>query len=604
MLRLKFYMVLCFSVLAQVLSGQGNMGFEGGDLSGWKTYKNGYPVNPLTLIGDRALQVTGDTMKVNDKVNEPAVCPWGGKNSIRLGFTKSGFNVPAPLALEREILITEDEYNFNYAISYYYEIHDDMDYYSLQIYDSDSMYYNKKYTLDFAFQQYSYIINSNYFKRVQKWKKVTIPLKGLKGKKVKFKFEVRGCLLGGHVAYLFLDFYCNPLNQTLKSYQCGNDVLLKMEKAGYHQIYRKNNMFWQGFVGDSLRFYWDQTSPLSVLTYNDTSCAETHNIPLSKAKRFADFDVSMQRCLYDTLQIINRSTRFAYYEWDYGSTPFIENQITFKRRYTNAGKYTLRLIAKDTFCSDTISKTFEVLDNKHGLQIQGKDLCIGDTAVLSTNKNRKIKAITWDVNSVLTNADSIRFEPSVLGPFEVKLYSQDSNGCKDTVAKTFVVNRKPNAFFVYQYLGDNLYDFWPIDLQSKSKYTWNIDGNTLNLDKLNWELKDTISYKIHLHVVNEYGCSNDTSLMVQNKTTVFFVPNAFNPAHGGFKPYTNRVYNYHLEIYNRWGELLFETTDPSMAWDGTYKGEYVQQDVYACFIHYTDAKRKRYLYKDGITVLR
>jgi hypothetical protein len=50
--------------------------------------------------------------------------------------------------------------------------------------------------------------------------------------------------------------------------------------------------------------------------------------------------------------------------------------------------------------------------------------------------------------------------------------------------------------------------------------------------------------------------------------------------------------------------LLFETRNPDEAWDGTYKGEYVQQDVYACFIHYTDAKRKRYLYKDGITVLR
>ena len=242
--------------------------------------------------------------------------------------------------------------------------------------------------------------------------------------------------------------------------------------------------------------------------------------------------------------------------------------------------------------------------NKHGLQIQGKDLCIGDTTVLSSNKNLNIKALTWDINSVLSNADSIMFKASLGGPFEVKLYSIDSNGCKDTVAKTFVVNRKPNAFFVYQYLGNDLYDFWPIDLQLKNKYRWNIDGNSLNQARLNWELKDTIGYKIHLHVVNEFGCSNDTSLVVQNKTTVFFVPNAFNPAHGGFKPYTNRVYNYHLEIYNRWGELLFETTDPNMAWDGTYKGEYVQQDVYACFIHYTDAKRKRFLYKDGITVLR
>ena len=41
-----------------------------------------------------------------------------------------------------------------------------------------------------------------------------------------------------------------------------------------------------------------------------------------------------------------------------------------------------------------------------------------------------------------------------------------------------------------------------------------------------------------------------------------------------------------LRIYNRWGQLLFETTDPNVGWDGTYKGVPQEQEVY---IYYLDA---------------
>ena len=39
-----------------------------------------------------------------------------------------------------------------------------------------------------------------------------------------------------------------------------------------------------------------------------------------------------------------------------------------------------------------------------------------------------------------------------------------------------------------------------------------------------------------------------------------------------------------MQIYNRWGELIFETSDETKGWDGIYKGSYVQQDVYLVLI--------------------
>ena len=92
-------MVLVFCLYAWHISGQGNMGFEGNEFSGWKTYKNGSVVNPLTLFSDGGLAITSGNMKVNSKVYEPAVCQQAGLNSLRMGYDKLGPNVSSSVAL-------------------------------------------------------------------------------------------------------------------------------------------------------------------------------------------------------------------------------------------------------------------------------------------------------------------------------------------------------------------------------------------------------------------------------------------------------------------------------------------------------------------------
>jgi gliding motility-associated-like protein len=73
-----------------------------------------------------------------------------------------------------------------------------------------------------------------------------------------------------------------------------------------------------------------------------------------------------------------------------------------------------------------------------------------------------------------------------------------------------------------------------------------------------------------------------------------FVPNAFTPKNGDLMndifipriPYYESGMNYDLKIYNRWGELLFHTNDPFEGWDGTYKGNICEMDVYVYLIEY------------------
>jgi gliding motility-associated-like protein len=63
-----------------------------------------------------------------------------------------------------------------------------------------------------------------------------------------------------------------------------------------------------------------------------------------------------------------------------------------------------------------------------------------------------------------------------------------------------------------------------------------------------------------------------------------YIPNAFTPNGDGindqFGVKGEGITEFHLYVYDRWGKVIFETTNPLQQWDGTYKGNPVQQDTY------------------------
>jgi gliding motility-associated-like protein len=85
-------------------------------------------------------------------------------------------------------------------------------------------------------------------------------------------------------------------------------------------------------------------------------------------------------------------------------------------------------------------------------------------------------------------------------------------------------------------------------------------------------------------------------------------PTGFSPNNDGnndiFNIYgTNDATNYELEVYNRWGEMIFRSTDKSEGWDGTYHGEPVPVGVYA-FRYNVIVGGKTYKSKGTVTLLR
>jgi len=98
-------------------------------------------------------------------------------------------------------------------------------------------------------------------------------------------------------------------------------------------------------------------------------------------------------------------------------------------------------------------------------------------------------------------------------------------------------------------------------------------------------------------VTNEHGCVDEISQTIEVESDVIlYAPNTFTPDGDEFNQqwfiYVDGIEmeSFELQIYNRWGEIVFESFDPKAKWDGTYHGKVVPQGTYIWNIRVKDIK--------------
>ena len=123
------------------------------------------------------------------------------------------------------------------------------------------------------------------------------------------------------------------------------------------------------------------------------------------------------------------------------------------------------------------------------------------------------------------------------------------------------------------------------------------DGYFSYIENPEHEFSDTGSYSVCLKVSTAFGCDDFTCEELDvNPFPTIFAPNAFTPNGDGtndvFQIKLTYVNQFLLEIFDRWGEILFTSRDPNIGWDGTYKGNKAQEDVYVWRVTYTNILKK------------
>ena len=126
-----------------------------------------------------------------------------------------------------------------------------------------------------------------------------------------------------------------------------------------------------------------------------------------------------------------------------------------------------------------------------------------------------------------------------------------------------------------------------------------------------WEFKNhTPSPDVHADSVSiNYGASDDVIAHFTEKTSDVIFPTAFTPNGDGRNDVllplgTKYIKSLSIEIWNRWGQLVYSSTDPTHGWDGYYQSTEAQTGVYAYFIKYVTSKGDEKTSKGNVTLIR
>lgn len=116
-----------------------------------------------------------------------------------------------------------------------------------------------------------------------------------------------------------------------------------------------------------------------------------------------------------------------------------------------------------------------------------------------------------------------------------------------------------------------------------SQWDWNFNDGTFESSINPFHVFGEGDFEVLLTVANSFGCT-DTATAFIHSGGELIIPNIFSPDSDGvndlFEVQLPQVEEYHLMIFNRWGNMLFESNDPSILWDGLYEGEACSEGTY------------------------
>lgn len=204
------------------------------------------------------------------------------------------------------------------------------------------------------------------------------------------------------------------------------------------------------------------------------------------------------------------------------------------------------------------------------------------------------------------------------GLYSVTLSSY-ANGCVGTAVNTnyIEVYSVPEASFFTSntsYAVGSLIQFQNTSVGADA-FVWEFGegSNTSSEENPGYTyLEGSGTYIVQLTAYSQEGCTDIaiSSIQIQEEL-IFYVPNSFTPDNDEFNQTFSPIFtsgidlsDFQLTIYNRWGELLFESYDSSVGWDGTYNGKIMQDGMYTWRVEFQEIMSdKRHTYLGHVSLI-
>ena len=235
-------------------------------------------------------------------------------------------------------------------------------------------------------------------------------------------------------------------------------------------------------------------------------------------------------------------------------------------------------------------------------------ICRGGTATL---------VATGEAGATFYWSNNVTTAVNPVSPLQTTTYyvTASTGFCNGYDSVTVFVNNLLNADFVVH---PQIVSFFDPEVSFHDRTTgsspvswfWNLgNGDTQNVPDFVYTYNDTGKFLVTLVVSDQYGCTDSAYdyVIVQPYSTIYF-PNTFTPNgdwhNDVYKILGTGINAFNIKIFDRWGKMIYTSSDMNAGWDGKYEGRKVQQGVYTYSVYYKDALKKEHIVYGILTLYR
>lgn len=356
----------------------------------------------------------------------------------------------------------------------------------------------------------------------------------------------------------------------------------------------------------------DTTFTVRLIATSLYNCADTMEQTIFvRATPRPDFTLNPQQQKFpaSTINLLNTTNPGNWtYRWDFGDSTTSNLQNPGSHTYGTWGDFLVKLVASSPFCSDSITQVARILIPDPIADFTDSASGCEPLEVRFQSNSLYARSFFWDFgDGNVSRAENPAHVYVGEGEYNVSLTVTGFDpSLTDQEVKTeyIKVYKAPRASFFANkeqvFIPNDPIVFTNTSFNSDS-YFWDFgDGGTSTQQSPVYNYQTQGEFQVTLYAITDFGCADTFRL----PNTVFAqlegrveVPNAFTPNPNGpnsgrinpgsradlndvFYAKMNGVSNYELNIFNKWGELLFVSKDQNIGWNGYYRGELCKQDVY------------------------
>jgi gliding motility-associated-like protein len=336
-------------------------------------------------------------------------------------------------------------------------------------------------------------------------------------------------------------------------------------------------------IGGNVTFTPGSTTTYTITGTDANNCTNTTNITVTvNALPIVNAGTDIFGCENDIHTLSGSGTALSYV-WNNGvvdGVPFVAP--------VGVTSYTVTGINANG-CQNTDVLVIDIQEAPQmSFVVQQDEYCYPVTARF-INTTPAVQNCLWilDNGETITGCSDTSYVFNHPGAYGLTLRAESLNGCVSQLYEDSMVIIDPYPIASFYVTPESISMLNPeVRFVNTSwgavSYVWNFDdesflSNQIAPVHMYPDDKGRV-YNVSLIVISEHGCMDTTISVVTIKDElIFYIPNTFTPDgnqfnqtffpvfNSGFDPF-----NYSLLIFNRWGEKVFESHDPTVGWDGTY----------------------------------